>query len=264
MPPGRVRRRSPAARGTVVSGARRALALAVLEVWAFCVLPSAIADASAGVGIRASFSPDRLGASSAVTFGFRFSESEEAVPQPLTGLVVHLPAGLGTSLRSVPICSKTRLQSHGPSGCPSRSLLGRGSATIEVRPGSQTLPEQVEMSALRGPNHGNRPTLEIFGQGETPLYESTISTAVLEPDGAPYGSKLAISIPPIPTLVLEPNASFQSFSLTIGGAGRGGQAHAPSAITVPRRCPSGGFPFAASFTFADHSTASASTAVPCP
>jgi hypothetical protein len=33
---------------------------------------------------------------------------------------------------------------------------------------------------------------------------------------------------------------------------------------VPRRCPAGGFPFAASFTFADHSTASATTAVACP
>jgi hypothetical protein len=139
-------------------------------------------------------------------------------------------------------------------------LLGRGSAVLEVRPGAQTLPEQVTMSAFRGPNRGNRPTLEIFGQGETPLYQSSISTAVLEPDGAPYGSKLVISIPPIPTLELEPNASFQSFSLTIRGPGVGGAA----AIRVPRRCPSGGFPFAASFTFANHSTASASTGVGCP
>jgi hypothetical protein len=197
-------------------------------------------------------------------FGFRFSEGEEGVPEPLSGMVVHLPAGLGINLRSVPICSKGRLQSQGPSGCPSRSLLGRGSAVLEVRPGSQTLPEQVSVSAFRGPNHGNRPTLEILGQGETPLYESSISTAVLEPDSAPYGSKLAISIPPVPTLVLEPNASFQSFSLTIGGSGHGPEAHAAGAITVPRRCPSGGFPFAASFTFADRSTASASTAVGCP
>jgi hypothetical protein len=175
-------------------------------------------------------------------------------------MVVQLPADLGVNLRGVAICPEARLQSQGPRGCPSRSLLGRGSALLEVRPASQTLREQVSMSAFRGPNHGSSPTLEILGQGETPLDESTISTAVLGPDGAPYGSKLAISIPPIPTLALEPNASFQSFSLTIRGPGaRGG-----GAVTVPRRCPGGGFPFAAGFTFADRSTASASTVVACP
>jgi hypothetical protein len=177
-------------------------------------------------------------------------------------MVVHLPAGLGTNLRGVAICPKARLQSQGPPGCPSGSLLGRGSAVIEIRPASQTLPEQVSMSAFRGPNRGNSPTLEILGQGETPLDESSLSTAVLQPDGTPYGSKLAIAIPPIPTLVLEPDASFQAFSLTIGGADRP-HAHA-GAIFAPRRCPAGGFPFAASFTFTDHSTTSASTAVACP
>jgi len=59
--------------------------------------------------------------------------------------------------------------------------------------------------------------------------------------------------------VLAPDASFRSFSLTIGGP----DAHAGT-IRVPRRCPPGGFPLAASFTFADHSTANSSTAVPCP
>jgi hypothetical protein len=226
------------------------------------VLVATSAQARAGVAIHASLRPDRLGASTAVTFSFRFSESEEGVPRPLSGMVVHLPAGLGTNLRGVPICPKARLQSQGPPGCPSGSLLGRGSAVIEIRPASQTLPEQVSMSAFRGPNRGNSPTLEILGQGETPLDESSLSTAVLQPDGTPYGSKLAIAIPPIPTLVLEPDASFQAFSLTIGGADRP-HAHA-GAIFAPRRCPAGGFPFAASFTFTDHSTTSASTAVACP
>jgi hypothetical protein len=243
-----------------VSGARRVLALAALAASCCCVPASTSAEASTGAGIHASLLPDRLGASAAVTFEFRFSEDEEGVPQPLSGVLLELPAGLGINLRGAPICSTGSLQSRGPSGCPSRSLLGRGTAVLEVRPGSQILPEQVSISVFRGPNRHNRPTLEIFGQGQTPLYESSISTAVLGPDSAPYGSRLAISIPPIPTLTLEPNASFQSFSLTIRGPG----ARGASAVTVPRRCPAGGFPFAASFAFADHSTASAATAVACP
>jgi hypothetical protein len=207
--------------------------------------------------MHASFSPDRLGAGTGVTLAFRFFGGEEGVPQPLRGMVVHLPAGLGVSLRGLGICPRGRLLSKGPSGCPPSSLLGRGSATVEVHAGSQTLPEQTTITAFRGPNRGNRSTLEILGHGETPLDESTLSTAVVEPDTAPYGLKLSISIPPIPTLVLEPDASFVSLSLTVGQAGRG-------AIAVPRRCPGGGFPLAASFAFEDLSTASAATTVPCP
>ena len=60
----------------------------------------------------------------------------------------------------------------------------------------------------------------------------------------------------------EPDASFSSLSLTIGTAALRGQP--PGTVIVPRSCPPGGFPFAASFTFADHSTASASARLPCP
>jgi hypothetical protein len=38
----------------------------------------------------------------------------------------------------------------------------------------------------------------------------------------------------------------------------------PVGIAVPERCPSGGFPFTASFVFQDGSTAEAATVIPCP
>ena len=221
--------------------------------------------------IRPSFSPDRLGASTAVTFAFRFSGGggggggEEGVPPPLSGMVVRLPAGLGIDARGVGICAKARLQSEGPSGCPSSSLIGRGHVLLEVHAGSLAIPEEATLSAFRGPDRDGRPTLEIFGQGETPLYQSAISMGVLAADSAPYGSKLTISIPPIPTVMFEPNASVVSASLTIGRIAHAPRAHAATgAILVPHNCPAGGFPFAASFTFAGGSTTSASATVSCP
>jgi hypothetical protein len=215
--------------------------------------------------MRPSLLPDRLGASTALTLAFRFSGGEEGVPAPLSGMVVRLPAGLTINLRGVKTCAKSRLQSRGAAGCPAGSLVGRGHALMSVHAGSLAVPEEATVTAFRGPNRGSRPTLEIFGQGETPLDQSSISTAVLEPDSAPYGSKLTISIPPIPTLVLEPNASFESLSLTVGGISHSPRAHAAAgAILVPRSCPAGGFPFAASFTFADDSVTSASATVACP
>ena len=266
---------------------RRAAGVTALVASCFCGTVSPVAvtlAAETSASIRPSFSPDRLGASTAVTFAFRFSGGsggseggggeegggeegggEEGVPPPLSGMVVRLPAGLGIDARGVGICAKARLQSKGPSGCPSSSLIGRGHALMSVHAGSLVVPEEATLWAFRGPDRGGRPTLEVFGQGETPLYQSSVSTGVLEPDGSPYGSKLTISIPPIPTLVLEPNASIVSASLTIGRVAHAPRAHATTgAILVPHSCPAGGFPFAASFTFADGSTTRASATVACP
>ena len=230
------------------------------------VTPAAAqAQAQTSASIRPSLLPDRLGANTALTLAFRFSGGEEGVPAPLSHMVVHLPAGLSIDLRGVGTCAKSRLQRSGAAGCPAGSRVGRGHAMMSVHAGSLAVPEEADITVFRGPNRGSRPTFEIFGQGETPLDQSSTSTAVLEPGSSPYGSKLTVSIPAIPTLVLEPNASFISLSLTIGAVGHAPRAHAAAGtILTPRSCPAGGFPFAASFTFADGSTISESATVPCP
>jgi hypothetical protein len=209
--------------------------------------------------------PDRLGASTALTLAFRFSGGTEGVPAPLRGLVVHLPAGLAVDLRGAGVCSPSRLRSQGAGGCSSRSLIGRGHAVMKVHAGTLAVGENTTVSIYRGPNRGPNQTLEIFSQGSTPLDESTIATGVLASDGGQYGSKLTVSVPAIPTLALEPDASFASLSLTIGGVGRRPRAHAAGgSILVPRSCPATGFPFAADFAFAGGATASTAATVACP
>jgi hypothetical protein len=88
---------------------------------------------------------------------------------------------------------------------------------------------------------------------------------VLEPDHAPYGQQLVMVNPAIPTLPTEPDASLQRFSLTVGSArhGRHGGGGA-GLISVPRTCPAGGFPFGASFSYADGSMSATTATVPCP
>lgn len=230
-----------------------------------CWIGPAPAQASTGASIHPTFLPDRLGASTVFTLAFSFFGGEEGVPAPLRRMVVRLPEGLGISLRGVATCPKARLQSRGPAGCPAPSLLGRGHAVLEAHAGSQAIAERTSIWIFRGPDRGGHPVLEIFGEGETPLEESTLSTGVLEPDAAPYGWKLTVSVPPIPTVVYEPDASFVSLSLTLGASAPDSRANAAAAaIVVPRRCPAGGFPFAAGFTFSDDATANASAAIACP
>jgi hypothetical protein len=244
----------------------RALLVALALVGCAASAPAA-AGAATGASIHASFLPDRLGASTAFTFAARLSEQgegvagEEGVPAPVRTIVVHLPAGLGIDVRGVGTCTGARLRRAGAAACPSASLVGRGRATLEVHAGSETIPEQATLWAFRGPSVGGHLTLEVLSQGSTPLDERTVSSGVMQADSPPYGSKLTVSIPPIPTLMYEPDASIVSFSLTVGNprakAGTGG-------ITVPRSCPAGGFPFAATFTFAGQSSASSAADAPCP
>jgi hypothetical protein len=241
------------------SGAARA-ACPLLALAGCCTAVSSALAQAPTAGIRASFRPDSSGARTAFTFGFTLHDAEAGVPPPLRSMVVRLPAGLGFDLGGVASCRLARLQGSGPAGCPARSLVGRGHALLEVHAGSQSIPEEAVLSALRVPDRGGHAALAIFGRGETPLQQQTISTATVLADRAPYGARLKVSVPPIPSVVYEPDASILSFSLTIGGPA----AHAAGAVTVPRRCPAGGFPFAAEFTFADGSRATARAHVPCP
>jgi hypothetical protein len=240
-----------------VSTARRA-ACWLLALASSCAAAPVAHAQEPTARIRASFTPDVPGAQTAFMFAYSLQDAE-GVPPPLRSMVVHLPLGLGFDVHGLASCASARLQGGGPAACPARSLLGRGHAQLEVHAGSQSIPEEAVVSVLRAPDRGGRLALSIFGRGETPLQQQTLSTARILPDRGPYGAKLSVSIPPIPTLVYEPDASILSLSLTIGGpSARAG------AVTVPRRCPAGGFPFAAEFSFADQSRAGATTHVPCP
>jgi hypothetical protein len=212
--------------------------------------------------IRPSFAPDKLGAKAAFTFAVHFNGGELGVPSPVRRAVVHLPPGLTMNIPKFRSCSKARLRAHGAKGCPARSEIGTGHALADVHTGGTVESEEAVVSAFVGPPRGANPTIEIVGQGYSPLDERVVITATALPDKAPYGEKLEMSIPAIPSIPLEPNASTVSFSLTIGGANL--KRRNPNTVLLPSRCPSGGFPFAAEFGYEDGTTSTSTATVPCP
>jgi hypothetical protein len=247
----------------------RAAGIAAAICVALTLFVALVAPAGAGAAtsettaaIRASFSPDRLGAKAAFTFTVHYSGGEFGAPSPVRRAVVHLPPGLQMHIPTLRDCTRAHLQAHGASGCPARSQIGSGRAIADVHAGSELEREEATVWAFIGPLQGSNPTIEILGQGYSPLEERVVITGVVLPDRAPYGEKLVMSIPPIPTIPLEPDASTVSFTLTIGGMRF--QAHNPNTVVVPSRCPAGGFPFAADFTYADGSTSTTTTTAPCP
>jgi hypothetical protein len=227
---------------------------------AVCAALPAGGQAATVASIAPSFAPDRLGASTALTLGIQYSNQAGGIPEPVRHAVVHLPAGLGIDVRSFGVCPAARLEKQLGRGCPASARIGRGSALMGAHLGAINLHENASLTAWRGPNEGGRPTLEILGEGLSPLEEHVVLKGVLETDRAPYGQRLTMTVPPIPTLPTEPNASALHFSLTVGSEhGRLGKL-----IHAPGSCPAGGFRFGADFGYADGSNSTTTATARCP
>jgi hypothetical protein len=221
------------------------------------------AHAETSATLRPSLSPDRLGAKGALTITISYAGGAFGVPSPVRKSVVKLPAGLSIEIPSLRSCSKARLRAHGANDCPAQSEIGRGHALVETHAGSQIITEEVTLWAFLGPLQNFQPTFEVLGQGYTPLQERVVLSGTVLPSRAPYGEELVMSIPPIPTLPLEPDASIATLTLTIGTRAHR-SAHAADTVGVPKNCPAGGFPFAGEFTYAEDAGGSAFATVPCP
>jgi hypothetical protein len=246
-------------RATSALGAARTAVVALT----ICAGLSGVAQAENFASIEPSLSPNRLRAKAALTFAMRFSGTQFGVAAPLTRSIVRLPAGMTLDIPHLSSCTVARLRARGPSGCPAKSALGRGHALVEVHAGTGNITEEADLWAFLGPPKNLQPTFEILAQGYTPVDERKVLTGSVLPASPPYGEELVMSIPPIPTLMFEPDASIAAFSLTIGGGTRHGK-RAANAVLTPSACPAGGLPFAAEFSYADGTVGVTQTTTPCP
>ncbi|HST55836.1 MAG TPA: hypothetical protein VLJ42_08065 [Solirubrobacteraceae bacterium] len=220
------------------------------------VLPATVAQAAdTSAKISPSFSPNHSGANASFTLKAQLHGGPDGIPERLSKVVVRLPAGMGLDPSGARTCSLSRLRASGPHACPSGSRIGSGSSLLASHLGSQDIEESADLTVFRVPNQNGHPTFAISGQGYTPLYQRVTFTGQVLSDHAPYSRQIVTSIPAIPTLRGEPNASVLSYSLKFAS---------PMKITVPRSCPAGGFRFGASFTFVSQLASSTTATARCP
>lgn len=228
-----------------------------------CGLSGGLAQAETSATIAPSLDPSRLGAEGALVFDIHFIGGEFGVPAPVRHSVLRLPAGLGIEMPELRSCAPERLRARGLRGCSVQSEIGHGSAVAEAHVGSQILTENIALSVFLGPLGGVQPKLEVLAQGYTPFEERVVLEGTVVSANAPFGEELVLSVPPIPTLPLEPDASIVNLSLTLGSDGPH-RARDANTVLVPSSCPSGGFPFAAEFTYAEGLSSSAMATITCP
>jgi hypothetical protein len=237
------------------------------------VAPRASAAAQLAT-LHASFTPDRLGAPTTIAFSFHLATPEGTAPPPLSALDLQMPAGLNYTRTTLGLatCDVQQLAAQGPAGCPANSRLGSGSALVEVPFGTGSGHEIPEIQAVSGPSPSGNLVVLFYANGLFPVYAQLEFSGEVLPDSGAFGSQLGIKVPLVESVPGGPNVSIVEVRSTIGPGnlvyyrrvhGRL-QPFRPRGVGVPERCPRGGFPFAAQFSFVDGSTASATTTVPCP
>jgi hypothetical protein len=239
----------------------RILAAAVVV---YLALPAG-GSAAQGPSMTAKFTPEKLGAPTALSLGFQLGG--EGLPPPLTAVDLDYPANLGflTSGLGLASCGSVELEEGGPSRCPANSVMGHGSALVEVKVGSEVLAETAQITLVAGASQDGSLRILICATALSPVAARFVMPTSL------LSGHLHINVPLVPSLPGAPDLSVVRIQVTLGGKltyyqrahGRM-RAYHPKGIGLPTRCPRGGFRFAATFAFLPGTRAVAHTAVACP
>src|ERR1035437_10637124 len=99
------------------------MALGALLWVAFPASASAVPEIAT---LHAAFSPDRLGASTTISFGFHVETESGLAPPPLSSVDLRMPAGMNytTTTLGLSICQPAALLARGLAGCSPNSRLG--------------------------------------------------------------------------------------------------------------------------------------------
>jgi hypothetical protein len=225
------------------------------------------ADAIQTAKINARLTPERLGAATTVSLGFKLPASNGHAPVPLNSMQLAYPANLGlaTSGLGVASCAPAELEASGVEACPANSRMGSGSAVVELPLQIETVKENVSLEMFAAPSTDGYLHVLVYASGVYPVYAQVVLSGVL------MRGRLNIVVPPIPSFPEAPDIVLTQMQLTLGGhltyyERVGGKlvAYHPAGVGLPSSCPSGGFAFGATFVFSGGGQASAHTAVACP
>jgi hypothetical protein len=239
-----------------------------------CLWLAKPARAAPAVRLSASLTPEHLGAGTTIHFGFTVNNGAGHAPVPIREIDLLYPAnfGIATSGLGISTCRAAVLEAEGPPGCPSNSVIGFGSALVEVPFGPETLQETTRTTTFMAPIQNERLALLFYADGESPVSAQLVFPGLVLPAASPFGGDLSATLPLVPSVPEAPDAALVKLTTTLGPShityyeykkGHTIPYH-PSGVLLPRKCPRGGFQFAAQFLFNDGSHTSTHTKVACP
>jgi hypothetical protein len=238
------------------------------------VCAPSLAQAKQTVKLTATLTPEHLGEGTTVGFNFRVVSPPGHVPSPAVVVDLRYPNDLGIALSGLGIetCRLAALEVFGLAACPADSRMGSGNATMEIQLGPEIVRERADIAVLRAPVKEGRFALIFYANGASPVEAQLALPAFLLTATEPFGGRVDIHVPLVPSLPESPDIALTHLQWTLGPGDLTyyerlhGQtiSYVPRGIQLPKSCPRGGFPFAATFAFLDGAHTTARTSVPCP
>jgi hypothetical protein len=252
------------------------LTLTLTLACACACLPAAARAARPAQTVRltATLTPEHLGEGTTIGFNLRILTTRGKLPPPLTEVDLRYPENLGiaTSGLGLATCATALLEAAGPQGCPSDSVMGIGSAVAEIPVGPEIVSETAPVTIFRAPTENGQIAMVLYANGATPVDAQILLPSLLLPATAPFGGRVKIHVPLVPSLPDSPDVAVVRLTTTLGPLGityyerEHGRtvAYRPRGLQLPGICPHRGFPFAAQLDFVGGSSATARAVVPCP
>jgi len=181
-------------------------------------------------------------------------------PPPLTGLKYFAPAGAKLHPQGFATCAPTVIEESGPAPCPKTSVAGpKGSFSGVVSFGTERVHETLSVQPFFSTEGG----LEFFADGTSPVSIELLSKGKIVNSSPPFGPTVIAEVPLVETVPGALDGSAEAINVTVGAAYKKGK-KTTYYITVPKKCPKGGFPLKAEMSFLGGATAEASYKAPCP
>jgi hypothetical protein len=204
---------------------------------------------------------DTLGAGVAVEGEIKISGSEYGgFPPPVTGVTFLAPAGVKLHPQGFTTCSEAILESHEVAHCPKKSFASSiGSVAGVVSFGATRVHEALTLQgffALGG-------ELAFYAEGRSPAVIEVMAKASITSGGNGFGPKFSANVPLVETVPGAPYGVVEAGKITVGAAFMQAGKLIPY-ITLPKKCPRGGFPVRAELTFLIGEPITVDTKMPCP
>ncbi len=204
---------------------------------------------------------DTLGAGVAVEGEIKISGSEYGgFPPPVTSFTFLAPVGVKLHPQGFTTCSEAILESHEVAHCPKKSFASSiGSVDGVVSFGATRVHEALTLQGFFAPGG----ELAFYAEGRSPAVIEIIGKASITSGGDGFGPKFSGNVPLVETVPGAPYGVVEAGKITIGAAFMQGGKLIPY-ITLPKKCPRGGFPVRAELKFLIGEPVTVDTKMPCP